>query len=160
MEVDISAATLKGSTYTVVDDGLDYNGMYFYSVAAKGATTEFDSFSSPEKKVQTGARTPDYVSYSNVTDKTVTLSWEAVTEATSYKVEKFYNGKWSSAGTAKTATLTVKSLKPGQTYTFRIVAVSKTGKSVPVETMPVVTLASTPKTPTLKTVDSNSVNVT
>ncbi|GHT18381.1 hypothetical protein FACS1894189_6210 [Planctomycetales bacterium] len=66
----------------------------------------------------------------NITDKTVTLTWDAVANATSYKVEKFVNGKWSSAGTTKTNEITIKSLKPLTDYTFRIIAMNKTVASV------------------------------
>ncbi|MDR1271275.1 MAG: S8 family serine peptidase [Planctomycetaceae bacterium] len=74
---------------------------------------------------------PENIVITNITDKTVTLKWDAVTNATSYKIEKYYNGKWSSAGTVKApiTEYTVKSLKALTDYQFRIIALNKTVKS-------------------------------
>ncbi|MGN1349362.1 MAG: leucine-rich repeat protein, partial [Acutalibacteraceae bacterium] len=63
------------------------------------------------------------------TTNSVTLSWSKVTGAKYYKVEKSIDGKkWTKAVTVKTNTATVKSLKAGTNYRFRVTALDSTKK--------------------------------
>ncbi|MGN1117694.1 MAG: leucine-rich repeat protein, partial [Acutalibacteraceae bacterium] len=63
------------------------------------------------------------------TTNSVTLSWSKVTGAKYYKVEKSTDGKnWTTAATVKTNTTTVKSLKAGTNYRFRVTALDSTKK--------------------------------
>ncbi|MDR0703882.1 MAG: fibronectin type III domain-containing protein, partial [Planctomycetaceae bacterium] len=81
--------------------------------------------------ITTPPEEPENLILTNITDKTATLTWDAVDNATSYKIEKYYNGKWSSAGSTKAGVTeyTVKSLKTLTDYKFRVIALNKSVKS-------------------------------
>ncbi len=64
-----------------------------------------------------------------ITTTSVTLSWAKVAGAKYYKVEQSTDGKkWTTAATVTTNTATVKSLKAGAKYQFRVTALDSTKK--------------------------------
>lgn len=153
-------ATLAKTTWTLTDTGLESNTAYRYRVIATGDEPAVESTASKEKSATTPPGVTENLSVVAVTDKTATLTWQAVDGATKYKIEKLVNGKWKSAGTSKTTTATVKSLKMLTDYTFRVTAVGKSGTAAPSETVEARTVLPAPGAPSVKTLDSNSVNVT
>lgn len=153
-------------SYVYVDSATSGNTAYSYRIIAKGDDGDPESGiqathseASKLKSIKTAPESPENVQLESVADKTATLTWDAVEGATSYKIEKFVNGKWSSAGSSKTNSLTVKSLKAQTSYVFRVTAVNKAGSSVSSETVNATTLVSTPKAPTLKTIDNQSISL-
>ncbi|MGN0467734.1 MAG: fibronectin type III domain-containing protein, partial [Acutalibacteraceae bacterium] len=65
----------------------------------------------------------------NVTTTSATLSWTKVSGAKYYKVEQSTDGKkWTAVATVATNTATVKSLKAGTNYQFRVTALDSTKK--------------------------------
>ncbi|MGZ4163902.1 MAG: fibronectin type III domain-containing protein, partial [Tumebacillaceae bacterium] len=62
---------------------------------------------------------PSNVHTTSVADTSVSLSWNAVTGATGYKV---YGGESSTPITTSTPSATVANLVPGKAYTFTVVA--------------------------------------
>ncbi len=161
--------SVDGTTWTTVNESTTAtsfvdrtvagNTSYSYRIVANGSDELTASAPSAVKTIKTAPENPTDLQLKSVADKTATLTWAAVEGATSYKIEKFVNGKWSSAGTSKTTEATVKSLKPLTDYPFRVIAVSKAGASAPGETLTVKTIASTPKAPTVRTQGSTSVSL-
>ena len=62
----------------------------------------------------------------DATAKTAELAWNAAVAATSYKVEQFANGAWTSVGST-TETSYVLSLADNTSYAFRVVATNEVG---------------------------------
>jgi subtilisin family serine protease len=110
--------------------GLNPNTKYYFRVCAINISGE-SKFSSTIN-VTTPPEEPEHLVFTNITDKTVTLKWEDVDNETGYRIEKFVNGKWSSAGKTKAdvTELTVKSLKTLTDYQFRVVALNKSVASI------------------------------
>ena len=157
----LEAGVVTGSPAkpSFTDTGLEANTQYHYRVLAAGADDAILSAPSPFKSSTTAPEQPPNAVITSTTDKTVLLTWNSVEGATSYKVERLNNGRWVKAGTFKTNTGTVKSLKAGTEYTFRIVSISKAGSSTPSEEITAQTRMTTPGTPTVKTIDSHSVSI-
>jgi subtilisin family serine protease/fibronectin type 3 domain-containing protein len=101
-----------------------------YAINSSGESTKSSSVASVTLP-PTAPEEPKNLAITNITDKTATLTWDIVANATNYKIEKYYNGKWLSAGTTKAGVTeyTVKSLKALTDYKFRIIALNKTVKS-------------------------------
>jgi subtilisin family serine protease len=101
-----------------------------YAINNSGESTKPSSVASVTLP-PTAPEEPKNLAITNITDKTATLTWNAVADATGYKIEKYYNGKWLSAGSAKkeVTEFTVKSLKALTDYKFRVIALNKTVKS-------------------------------
>ncbi len=74
--------------------------------------------------------TPTLKSISNTTSG-VTVTWEAVDGATSYKVYRKVSGSssWSLVGTSTTTSYTSTGVESGKTYTFTVRAVNSSGTS-------------------------------
>lgn len=77
--------------------------------------------------------------------KAVKLSWNKVKIAGAYQVQQKVSGKWKTKASVKVTTYTVKSLKAGTTYSFRVRAYKKISgvtyysgwKYITIATMPV-----------------------
>ncbi|MDR2437805.1 MAG: S8 family serine peptidase, partial [Planctomycetaceae bacterium] len=122
--------TLDSPTSTGgIVSGLNPNMKYYFRVYAINISGE--SKSSSAINVTTPPEEPENLILTNITDKTVTLKWNDVDNETGYRIEKCYNGKWSSAGTTKAnvTEFTVKSLKALTDYKFRVIALNKSVKS-------------------------------
>lgn len=66
-----------------------------------------------------------------ITYNAVTLSWQKANGVSGYEVQQFVKkNKWKKVGTTKKAKFTVKKLKTGTTYKFRVVSFKKSGKKV------------------------------
>ena len=66
-----------------------------------------------------------------ITYNTVTLTWQKAKGVSGYEVQQFVKkNKWKKVGTTKKTKLTVKKLKTGTTYKFRVVSFKKNGKKV------------------------------
>lgn len=66
----------------------------------------------------------------SVTGTSVTLSWNKVSGATGYNVQQYKNGEWKKISNTTKTKLTVKKLKTGVKYNFRIRAYKNNGKKV------------------------------
>ena len=64
-------------------------------------------------------------------ETSITLTWNAVSGAESYKIEMKQNGVWSAAGNVTAASFTKSGLKPGTSYEFRVYAVKNNTDSDP-----------------------------
>lgn len=143
--------TVNKTKFTLVDADLEANTSYYYRITAKGVDESTNSAPAATKKaVTTAPATPENIVVKKTDYNLVVLAWDAVAGATSYKVEKFVNGKWTSAGSSKTTEITIKSLKPSTDYSYRIVAVGKAGKSTPCTPLTITTPIAPPATPKLK----------
>ncbi|MDR1140157.1 MAG: S8 family serine peptidase [Planctomycetaceae bacterium] len=123
--VTLDSPTLTGG----IVGGLEPNTKYYFRVCAINISGE-SKFSSTIN-VTTPPEEPENLVFTNITDKTVTLKWNDVDNETGYRIEKFVNNKWSSAGTTKAnvTEFTVKSLKVLTDYKFRVIALNKSIKS-------------------------------
>lgn len=67
-----------------------------------------------------------------VTCSAVTLSWQKAKNASGYEIQQYVAKKkaWKKVGTTKKIRFTVKKLKTGTTYKFRVVSFKKSGKKV------------------------------
>ncbi len=66
-----------------------------------------------------------------ITYNAVTLSWQKANGVSGYEVQQFVKkNKWKKVGTTKKVKFTVKKLKTGTTYKFRVVSFKKNGKKV------------------------------
>jgi subtilisin family serine protease len=102
-----------------------------YAINSSGESAKPSSVASVTLPV-TAPDEPENLVFTNITDKTITLTWDDVDNETGYRIEKYYNGKWSSAGGTKAdvTEYTVKSLKASTDYKFRVIALNKSVKSV------------------------------
>lgn len=64
-----------------------------------------------------------------VTYNTVTLSWKKASGVSGYEVQRANGKKWKTVGTTKKTKLTIKKLKTGTTYKFRVRAYKLSGKT-------------------------------
>jgi fibronectin type 3 domain-containing protein len=121
-----SSPTSTGGTIT----DLEYCTKYYFRVYSMSDSGQSEKPSSTIN-ITTPPETPEHLTLTNITDKTATLTWDAVVNATGYRIEKFVNNKWSSAGSAKAnvTEFTVKSLKALTDYKFRVIALNKSVKS-------------------------------
>jgi titin len=96
-----------------------------------------------------------------VTATQVTLTWGAVTGATSYTVEKSTDGTtWSGVGTPTVASYVDSGLASGTHYYYRVTAVDGTGASAHSGTTNALTLPATPGTPGAAVNSTTQVTVT
>lgn len=67
-----------------------------------------------------------------VTYSAVTLSWQKAKNVSGYEIQQYVAKKksWKKVGTTKKVRFTVKKLKTGTTYKFRVVSFKKSGKKV------------------------------
>ncbi len=95
---------------------------YQFRVIALDETKKVKSKASAVLKVTTPEIQVLGVKATKVTKNAVSITWSATTGAKSYKVY-IWNGKeWKSVAKVKGTACTVKSLKPGKTYQFKIAA--------------------------------------
>ncbi|MDR0609064.1 MAG: fibronectin type III domain-containing protein, partial [Planctomycetaceae bacterium] len=111
--------------------GLDFSTKYYFRIYAVSDSGQSEKPSSTIN-VTTPPKEPKNLVLTNITDKTITLKWDDVDNETGYRIEKYYNNKWTSAGTTKAnvTEYTVKSLKALTDYKFRVIALNKSIKSV------------------------------
>jgi fibronectin type III domain protein len=72
---------------------------------------------------------PAGVRATSVTATSVTLAWNSVANATSYRIRTTYQGRLVKQQTAFTASATVSGLIPDHTYTFHVAASNSAGTS-------------------------------
>ncbi len=65
-----------------------------------------------------------------VTYNAVTLSWQKMNNVSGYEVQQYVKKSWKKVGTTKRVRFTVKKLKTGTAYKFRVVSFKKSGKKV------------------------------
>ncbi len=147
------SASAGASSYYVKFNGLDYlalnspcnftglkpNTSYTYQVCARSA--DGSGTYTAQKTIMTSPKPPEFPSVT-VTKNAVTLSWEAVSGATSYDV-LFSGINYNVAGTSKT----ISGLTPGTSYTYAIRANNAGGSSTYGATQTITTLGKVPAVP-------------
>ncbi len=63
-----------------------------------------------------------------VTYNTVTLSWNKASGVSGYEIQQYASSKWKAVATTKSRKYTIKKLKTGTTYKFRVVGYKTSGK--------------------------------
>lgn len=125
---------VTATSYTVT--GLASGSEYTLSVQAIGA----DGKATAAKSI-TVYTLPSSVTSSKVKAEpsvsSVKLSWNAVTGATHYKVEKYASKKWTAVSTVTGTSLTVSDLSGYTDYTFRITALKKLSDGTYLSSSPV-----------------------
>ena len=112
--------------------GLDANTAYYFKVVAKGSGDYSNSAASAQKTATTNKAklaTPSNLRATNVSTNSITLSWNAVSNATSYKVYywktkgfpvPYYRAySFTVSGTSRAFTTGISA---GKTYYFKLVA--------------------------------------
>src|SRR6266545_2803692 len=131
--------TVTGTSTTVT--GLASNTTYSFTVSASNTAGE-SAQSAPVSATTAGGQvppTPTGLSVTGVTCTSVSLSWNASSGATSYRV---YRGS-ALATTVTTTSATVGGLNANTTYSFQVSAVSSAGESAKSNTVS----ATTPSCP-------------
>ena len=91
-----------------------YDGKTYYS-SYKSITATTDKMSKPSAPKA-----------AKITKNSITLSWDEVEGATGYRVYQYKGGKWVKIKSTTSEKYTVKSLKSGTSYKFRIKPYAKT----------------------------------
>ncbi len=151
------------NTYTLKD--LPSDTTYEFRVRAfklrEDRTKDYGAFSEKVFK-KTKLPIPQNIAYENATETTITVKWDAVEGATSYKVHYAVVGKgggYTLAGTTKDTGFTVEGLSNKEKYKIQIIAKKSGNTSLFGDG---ITLYPTPpkgKTPTVKTKDGGSVTI-
>ena len=121
---DSNGKTISSKYYTVSYKNNTNVGKATVTITFKGnySGTKALSFTIAPKQV-TGLKV------SSVKTTSITLKWSKVTGAKYYKLEKSTDGKkWTTVTTTDKTTYTVKSLKAGTKYQFRVTALDSTKK--------------------------------
>lgn len=117
------ATLTPGSTTSWTDSALSDGTTYRYAVATY--TADFTSPAGSPVEATTAPAAPASPVVTAVTDTTATLTWNASTAATGYRVFSGSTQLWS--GTTTTTTLT--GLTPGTLYTWGVAAYNGAGQS-------------------------------
>ncbi|MBQ7296603.1 MAG: fibronectin type III domain-containing protein [Clostridia bacterium] len=120
------STNIKGTSFTVT--GLAVGSTYSFRVRAYRTVKGFLGSTSTEyseKYSTTVSITAKLAKVSNLKATTVSmtsvkLSWSKVSGATAYQIQKYVNKKWTTVANTKNLNYTVKSLKAGTTYSFRV----------------------------------------
>ena len=127
MKVDGKWKALKTtSAVTYTAENLTASTNYTFGIKTyqkSGSKTYWSSLKSVKAKTKTmpDIKTPKATS----TKDSVTLKWTKVEGASGYRVYQYKNKKWVKIKSVTTNSYTVKSLKKGATYSFRVRAYSK-----------------------------------
>ncbi len=125
--VNLKVLSSSYNTYTAT--GLTYGSTQYFRVVAyakSGSKNIYGAYSSAVKlQIKTAA--PTTIKVKNVTANSGYLYWSGSTGATGYQVYDYATKKVINAGSNKY--LTIKSLKPGTTYNFRVRSYVKYGSS-------------------------------
>jgi fibronectin type 3 domain-containing protein len=117
------------ASYTVTD--LESNTSYYFTVSAVYESEE--SLPSATVQGKTSLASPQGLSITGQTENSITLSWQAVSGATSYKVYKGSSSDTVNEYVVETslASHTVTGLTAGTSYYFSVSAIHESGESLP-----------------------------
>lgn len=151
--------TVTATEYT--DTSLSSNTRYYYWIQANcNVDGEEMVAKSTTGQSYTLTETPSISSKSDVTNTSLTLLWNSVLGASSYKVQYRQAGEeWDTSSTSIETTNTscnIANLEAGKLYWFRIYAVGKGGDSEPSDSKGIYLK---PKTPTATATDIDSINI-
>ena len=99
----------------------------------------------------------------SVSEKSVKISWKSLTEASAYSLQQSSDEKtWIEIGKFDNTTATVKSLKPGTKYYFRVIALDSSLKisGEPSNSLELITKPKAPVISSVKSTKSNTAVVT
>jgi len=148
------------STNNVVFGGLNPGTSYTFTVRAKNSIGLISTASSPSNEIITVPSAPTNVSASLVTTDSVTISFDEMQGATSYKIVPTPQGTGQQPITAVSSPVTVNRLGAGLEYTFVVTATNASGNSSSSAPLNVNTLAfDAPTITSVGSVTSNSATV-
>ncbi len=137
------AGTSSGTTFDdfTVAAGTTYS--YRVSALNTGGTSNYsaplDALTLPD--------TPSNLTLTPISATQVDVSWNAVTGATSYRVDRSLDGSiWSTVGTTPATTLTDLTAAPGTQYLYRVTALNASGPSTASSPSTILTLPAAPTT--------------
>jgi hypothetical protein len=158
----ITAATIdyvwNPNPYPYTISGLASGTQYQFKVESVGKFQE--STDAVVTNIYTAPLAPAKPVISNVGQTQVTVTWGAVTAATSYKLERSTdNVTWTVATNQNVLTYNDSGLTAGTKYWYRVKGVNSGGDSLPSETETVTTIPSSPGMPLLITRSDSRVTV-
>ncbi len=120
------STSVSGTSFTVT--GLTVGSTYSFRVRAYrtvkgvlGSTTkEYSSKYSTTVSITAKLSKVSGLKATTVSMSSAKLSWSKVSGASGYQIQKYSSGKWSSVANTTSTSYTVKSLKAGTTYSYRV----------------------------------------
>lgn len=151
--------TVTATEYT--DSGLSSNTRYYYWIQAN-CNVDGDEMiaKSTTGQAYTLTETPSISSKSDVTNTSLTLSWNRVSGANSYRIQYRKAGEQWDTGSAWTETTNtscnIANLEAGKLYWFRVYAVGNGGNSAASDSIGIYLK---PNAPTAVATGTNSINI-
>ncbi|MFY9615690.1 MAG: N,N-dimethylformamidase beta subunit family domain-containing protein [Candidatus Dormiibacterota bacterium] len=139
------------TTTSFSNTGLSPSTTYYYRVLASNATGDSGPSTVASAATPAGAPgAPTGLTASAVSTSQVNLGWNAVSGATSYKVQRSPNGSsgWTQVGTSTAAAYMDMALAASTTYYYRVLASNGSGDSGPSNTASATTPQAAPPAPT------------
>ena len=151
--------TVTATEYT--DSGLSPNTKYYYWIQANCVVDEDEMVAkSTTGQAYTLTDAPSINSKSDVTNTSLTLSWNSVSGANRYRIQYRQAGDQWDTGSAwvetTNTTCNISNLEAGKLYWFRVYAVGNGGNSAPSDSKGIYL---NPNAPTASTAGVNSINV-
>lgn len=158
-----------GSDFSFDDTGLSNTSLYYYRLVAgnpKGGLSVPSETTIITLDTATPPATPTAPTYSAVTSSTITIDWNAVSLANTYRIERALvsGGGYSiEYGPGTALSFTDSNLTASTAYQYRVVAINgdgeTTGPSAPVTTATAPVTPPVPAQPTASQITSSSVNI-
>lgn len=127
----IALATLATNSNTYSDNAVSTGNNYAYRVRAfnSSANSSYSNVASVTLTSTTTLPTPTRVTANGIYAEGFYITWDLVTNATSYEVQLFTNGAWVNAGTSTTYYFWIGKQGSTLSYTFRVRAKNATSVS-------------------------------
>jgi fibronectin type 3 domain-containing protein len=165
----VQRATVSGGPYTTVgspaaasfaDSGLSANTTYFYVVQAVNSSGP--SASSAQASATTGLSAPTGVSATAASTTQINVSWNAVSGATSYTVQRatVSGGPYTTVGSPATASFADTGLTAGTTYFYVVQAVNAAGSSASSAQVSAITMPAAPTGVAATAASTSQINMT
>ena len=148
-----SIAELDAGTGSYIDKSVSYNTTYYYKVRSFSVltgTTYYGAYSDVVSKKNSVGKVKGVKTLVK-SPTSLTVKWDAVTNAVSYFVQyKPEGGKWASVGKVNGTSTTVSKLKLGKVYYFRVKASNNIGSGAYSDAISKKTIVPKPQTPVAK----------
>ena len=157
----LSGSDTQSYTYTATGP-FSASTTYFFRVQAR--LDNYNANYSPIASVTIPASPsqPILTSVTAESDAAIALQWDDVDDESGYRIERLADGTWTSVGTvaAETTTFTDAGLTEATSYTYRVVATSTFGDSMPSATSSVTTLPSAPSDLSAMVISDSQIDLT